>query len=103
MTKFSTPASAESSANRTWYFGYSFTDQPIDSSEVMFNILAPGVVEQQFTTGYTHENANGNSWTVSVMYAPSESVSGINPLDPAQNIEISMDQIDLEFSYRFGQ
>ena len=103
MTVYKFGAAWKSSAVSTWYFGYSFTDQPIDSSEVMFNILAPGVVEQHFTTGYTHENANGNSWTVSAMYAPSESVSGGNPLDPAQTIEISMDQIDLEFSYRFGQ
>lgn len=70
---------------------------------MLFNILAPGVVEQHFTMGYTRETSGGNAWTVSAMYAPSESVRGVNPLDPAQTIEFSMDEIDIEFSYRFGQ
>ena len=37
------------------------------------------------------------------MYAPSEKVSGGNPLDPAQTIELSMDELEFEFSYHFGR
>lgn len=103
MTVYKFGAAWRADAQSTWHFGYSFSDQPIDSSEVLFNILAPGVVEQHFTMGYTRETAGGNAWTLAAMYAPSESVRGINPLDPAQTIEISMDEIDIEFSYRFGQ
>lgn len=103
MTVYKFGAAWKADATSTWHFGYSFGDQPVDSSEVLFNILAPGVVEQHFTLGYTRETPGGNAWTVAAMYAPSESVRGINPLDPAQTIEISMDQIDIEFSDRFGQ
>lgn len=102
MTVYKFGAAWKANSTSTWYFGYSFGDQPIDSSEVLFNILAPGVIEQHFTAGYSHELANGNSWTVAAMYAPSEEVRGPNPLDPAQSIEIAMDQIEFEFSYRFG-
>ena len=103
MTVYKFGAAWRADAQSTWHFGYSFSDQPIDPSEVLFNILAPGVVEQHFTMGYTRETSGGNAWTVSAMYAPSESVRGVNPLDPAQTIEFSMDEIDIEFSYRFGQ
>ena len=103
MTVYKFGGAWQADAQSTWRFGYSTTDQPIDSSEVLFNILAPGVVEQHFTFGYTRETSGGNSWTLSAMYAPSETVRGGNPLDPAQTIEISMDQIDIEFSYSFGR
>jgi long-chain fatty acid transport protein len=103
MTVYKLGAAWQADAQSTWRFGYSFGDQPVDSSEVLFNILAPGVVEQHFTLGYTRESEGGNSWTVAAMYAPSKSVSGINPLDPAQNIELSMDQFEFEFSYTFGR
>lgn len=102
MTVYKFGAAWKANADSTWYFGYSFADQPIDSSEVLFNILAPGVVEQHFTAGYSRKLANGNSWAIAAMYAPTEEVRGPNPLDPAQTIEIAMDQIEFEFSYTFG-
>ena len=33
------------------------------------------------------------------MYAPSNSVKGVNMFDPTQEIEIEMSQFELEFSY----
>ena len=103
VTVYKLGAAWQADAMSTWRFGYDYGKQPIDSSEVLFNILAPGVVEQHFTMGYTRESEGGNSWTIAAMYAPSKSVRGINPLDPAQNIEISMDQFEFEFSYTFGR
>ena len=102
MTVFKLGAEYRASADATWYFGYSHTDQPIPSSEVLFNILAPGVVEDHFTVGYSRAHgSNGNRWTVSAMFAPSVEVRGGNPLDPAQTVELSMDQYEVEFSYHF--
>jgi long-chain fatty acid transport protein len=103
MTVYKVGAAWRADADSTWRFGYSYGDQPVDSSEVMFNILAPGVVDQHFTLGYTRESGNGNSWTIAAMYAPSKSVKGVNPLDPAQQIKIDMNQFDLEFGYTFGK
>ena len=102
MTVFKLGAEYRASADATWYFGYSHTDHPISSSEVLINILAPGVVEDHFTVGYSRAHgANGNRWTVSAMFAPSVEVRGGNPLDPAQTVELSMDQYEVEFSYHF--
>ena len=86
MTVPSSGAAWKADAQSTWRFGYSFGNQPIDSSEVLFNILAPGVIEQHFTVGYSRDTEGGNGWAVAAAYAPSKTVSGINPLDPAQNI-----------------
>ena len=46
--------------NNTWRFGFSYGEQPIPSSEVLFNILAPGVMETHLTAGWTSQRANGN-------------------------------------------
>ncbi len=84
----------------TWRVGYSTGNQPIPSSEVMFNILAPGVMEDHFTAGFTKELGESNAVNFSAMYAPSKSVKGANPLDPGgQTIELKMHQFELEASY----
>jgi long-chain fatty acid transport protein len=83
----------------TWRVGYSTTDQPIPDEEVVFNILAPGVVEEHFTFGFTRELDNKSAINFAAMYAPNVSVKGDNKFDPAQEIEIEMDQYELAFSY----
>jgi len=83
----------------TWRFGYSVTDQPIPTTETMFNILAPGVVEQHFTFGFTRSYSNNNDFNFALMYAPSVTVSGASPFVPTQIIDIEMYQYELAFSY----
>ena len=101
MTVYKLGFAYDTSDSSTWRFGVSTTEQPVGSDDVLFNIVAPGVVENHYTVGYTAKTASGNGWSLSAMYAPSVSVSGPNPMDPAQNIEMSMDQFELEFSYSF--
>lgn len=101
MTIYKLGAAWKSSDRDTWRFGFSTTNQPIRSSEMLFNILAPGVVENHFTAGYTRKMDGGNEWSVAGMYAPSTSIRGPNPFDPAQTIKLSMSQYELEFSYSF--
>ena len=96
--------------DNTWRFGYSYGEQPIQSADVIFNILAPGVMEQHFTVGWTRQTRGGNALTFSVMYAPEVTVSGPNvfdftpaaPTTPPQTIELAMDQFEFEVSYTFG-
>ena len=81
--------------------GYSVTDQPIPNTQVLFNMLAPGVMEQHFTVGITRTMASGSELSISFMYAPSKSVTGANTFDPTQTIELEMSQFELEIGYRF--
>ncbi len=79
--------------------GWSHAKQPIGSSEVMFNILAPGVMENHYTVGFTAIPSKGHELNFAAMYAPSVSVDGPNPLDPAQTIELEMEQWEVELSW----
>ena len=81
--------------------GYSKAKQPIVSDQVLFNILAPDVVEQHFTFGVTRTLGNGHDLSIAIMYAPEESISGPNPFDPSQTIEIKMYQFEFEIGYSF--
>ena len=83
----------------TWRAGFSHGKQPIPDSEVLFNILAPGVIEDHLTFGFTRNLASGDEINMSFMYGFNKKVTGINPLDPSQNISFDMDQWEVEFSY----
>ncbi len=78
----------------TWRAGYSYGEQPIPSSEVLFNIIAPGVIEQHATFGFSKESAGGKSFDVAVTRAFNKDVTGPNPLEVPnlQSITLSMDQ-----------
>ncbi|NJD32593.1 MAG: hypothetical protein FIB04_12000 [Gammaproteobacteria bacterium] len=87
-------------ADWTFRAGYSFADhQPIPKSQMTFNILAPGVVEDHFTAGLTRAMSGGDELSLSFMYAPKKTVKGPNNFDPSQTVELSMHQFELEISY----
>ncbi len=85
----------------TWRFGYSYGEQPIQSADVLFNILAPGVMEQHITFGWTRQRDNGGSFNFSFMYAPENSVTGTSMFDQTQTIEVKMSQLEFEFGITF--
>jgi len=85
----------------TWRAGYSYGEQPIQGADVLFNVLAPGVMEQHFTLGMTKNKPSGGAWNFSLMYAPTNTVEGQNMFDPTQTIELEMTQFEFEVSYRW--
>ncbi|MCH7853346.1 MAG: outer membrane protein transport protein [Proteobacteria bacterium] len=89
-------------SDMVWRAGISHGEQPIKSSEVMFNILAPAVIEDHITFGFTKKMRQGNELSVALMYAPNGDVTGPNPFDPTQSIKIEMYQWEVEVGYRWG-
>jgi long-chain fatty acid transport protein len=83
----------------TWRAGFSHGKQPIPDSEVLFNILAPGVIEDHLTFGFTRTLSSGDEFNMSFMYGFNKKVTGTNPLDPSQTISFDMDQWEIELSY----
>ena len=79
--------------------GVSHGNNPIPDSEVMFNILAPAVMETHVTAGATFPFGKASEFNIAGMYAPSNTVSGANPLDPAQTIDITMEQYEIQVGY----
>jgi len=91
--------------NGGWMFraGYSYGSQPIPESEVLFNILAPGVVEQHLSFGVTKDVAGGKLLTVYVARAFSNDVTGPNPLEAPdqQTITLTMDEWEFGAGFTF--
>lgn len=84
--------------------GYAFADhQPIPKDQMTFNILAPGVIEQHFAAGFTHNAGNGDKVDFAINYAPTKKVKGPNNFDPTQTVELSMYQLEFEISYSWGR
>ncbi|NNM13207.1 MAG: hypothetical protein HKO58_02685 [Gammaproteobacteria bacterium] len=99
MTVFKLGAQWGGSNGWTWRAGYSHGEQPISENEVTFNILAPAVIEDHITFGFTKETASNRELNFAFMYALNNSVKGNNNFDPTQTIELEMDQFELELSY----
>jgi len=94
----------------TWRVGLSNGDQPITGagngtpgnptdSQVLFNILAPGVMETHLTFGFTMPMGSDAEFNFSAMYAPSSDVTGATQFDPAQTVKLEMDQMEVQATY----
>jgi long-chain fatty acid transport protein len=87
----------------TWRVGYSYGQQPINASQdALFNILAPGVIEQHITFGFSRKYGKTGEFNFASMYAPQKCISG--PADPVtapggQQIELCMHQYELSLAY----
>lgn len=82
--------------------GYSYGKQPVPKDGVLFNVLAPAVIEHHFTAGLTKRLDPSKEISLAVMYAPR------NDLDcgcrvpfsgGAESINIAMDQWEFEVSF----
>lgn len=83
----------------TGRIGVSHGTQPIPSSQVTLNILAPGVIENHVALGLSRSNGDHGEWNFALTYAPSKTVTGTNTFDPTQTIQLKMHQLDVEFGY----
>ncbi|MEE9319618.1 MAG: outer membrane protein transport protein [Granulosicoccus sp.] len=83
----------------TWRVGYSHTDQPIPDSEVVFNILAPAVISDHVTFGFTKPMGSNSEWNFNLMHALNGSVSGTNSFDQGQQVEIEMNQLQVGLGF----
>lgn len=83
----------------TYRVGFSHGNQPIPESEVVFNILAPAVIDDHLTFGMTMPMGSDSELNLAAMYALNNSISGPNPLDPAQTIELEMDQFEIQVGW----
>jgi long-chain fatty acid transport protein len=93
--------------NNNWTFraGYNHTDNPIQARDVTFNILAPGVVKDHATLGFTYTLASGNELTMSYMHAFKNDVTGTSILPafmmqpPSGTEKIDMYQNSIGIAY----
>ncbi|MBC8414462.1 outer membrane protein transport protein [bacterium] len=107
MTIFKFGVQYVSSPDYTWRAGYSYGEQPIGSTEVLFNILAPAVIEQHITAGVTRKISDTQDLHISVMHALENDVSGTNSFASAfgvtetVNLEMNQWEVTAGYSWKF--
>jgi long-chain fatty acid transport protein len=104
MTIFKLGASYAWSDKLTLRAGFSTTNQPIQKSQTLFNMLAPGVVENHLTLGATWAVSPTSELTLAYMHAYSKKVNGSASIPlgggfPGGNANLKMYQDSLGIAY----
>lgn len=104
MTVVKLGVAYEVNQNLTLRAGYSHGDQPIPSSQTLFNMLAPGVVEDHVTLGGTWKVAPQQELSMAYMHAFKKTVSGSNSIPlgggfPGGNANINLKEDSLGIAW----
>jgi long-chain fatty acid transport protein len=102
VTVFKLGASYAYSDSLTLRAGYNHSTQPVPKKEALFNILAPGVVQDHLSLGATWVLANKGELSVGYTHAFEESVNGTNAIPPqfgGGNVKLKMYQDSLGIAY----
>ncbi len=83
--------------------GYSYGEQPVPETEVMFNILAPGVIEHHVTFGFSRKFCGTKELSFAVMHCLTSNVTGANPMEmpDQQTIDLEMNQWEFALGFSF--
>lgn len=78
MTVYKLGASYQVNSGLVLRAGYNRGDQPISQGQTLFNVIAPAVVQDHLTLGFTMNMKSGGEWSGYFMHALKETVNG-NP------------------------
>jgi len=95
---------AEYMYDNSWTFraGFALNDQPIPSSEVLFNILAPAVIEKHATVGFTYQPDSSSEWNFAYMRGFEETVStSQSAFGVPASITMHQNSVDISYSKKF--
>ena len=88
--------------------GYSHNTNPISAADAMLNILAPGVITDHVSAGASYAYGKNASFDFATVYAPEQSVTGLEYLPgfgantgSSIKIHLSEFQATLGWTYRF--
>ncbi len=102
MTVFKFGTEFNASETLTLRAGYAYGDEPVQESEVLFNILASVVNNQHITLGATKKvGSKGKDINLALVYAPANNVKGANVLDSAQQIDLELSVFEIELGITF--
>jgi long-chain fatty acid transport protein len=88
--------------------GYNHSQNPVNSANVTFNMLAPGVITNHYTLGGTYSVNTNLELTFAYVYAPSNSVTGasmFNQLQPGMTAtetdKMSQQSLGIQVGWKF--
>lgn len=89
-------------SNWTFRAGFAMNDQPIPGSEVLFNILAPAVIEKHATVGFTYRPDSSSEWNFAYLRGLEETVSTMqSALGVPASIKMHQNSVDISYSKKF--
>lgn len=99
-------ASYAYSDNLTLRAGYNHSSQPIRKSETLFNMIAPGVVQDHITLGATYVLPNQGELSLAYMHAFEEKIKGNNSIPAGfgggeANLKMYEDSLGVAYGWRF--
>lgn len=99
MTIFKFGAQWRQNESWAWRAGISYGQQPIPNSEVLLNILTPGVQEIHLTSGFSRSFGKDDEISFAFTYSPPNTIEGQNPLNPGQTIKLESEQLSFQFAW----
>ena len=86
--------------------GYSHATQPIPKSEAFLNVLAPGVVQDHLTAGFTWQASANSEWSAHYTHAFEKTVKGTSAIPDGYgggdaNIRLKEDIIGVSYGWKF--
>ena len=95
--------------DKTWSFraGYNYSKAPIQNDQVLFNFLAPAVVEHHLTLGLSYRPNKNMEWSANYMHAFSNTIKGPTALGPNSGLPVNGDNASIDmhinsFGISFG-
>jgi len=97
------------SKNLTLRAGVNRGDNPISPADVTFNILAPGLIKNHLSLGFTYVTASGGELTMAYTHAFSNDVTGAHllagvpggpPAGTTNTIKMHQDAIGIAYSWK---
>jgi len=87
--------------NNQWTLraGFAANDQPIAADQLLFNILAPAVIQRHATVGFTYSPDSSTEWNFAYMRAFREKVEATSSFVTGMPGSIEMYQNSVDFSY----
>ena len=76
--------------NPTWSFraGYNYSKAPMDDDQILFNFLAPAVVEHHLTLGMSYRPSRNVEWSANYSHAFENTVKGPTVLGPVGGLPV---------------
>ena len=86
--------------------GWNHTDNPVTSKDVFFNTIAPGVVQEHATLGFTYALTPNMDLSGDYVHAFKNSVTGALAPPPAgpggsETLSMTQDSVGLSIGYKF--
>jgi len=105
MTVYKLGISHQLNDKTTLRAGYNYSQQPIAKDQLDFNLLAPAVVEHHLTMGFTYKLDGKSEISGHYMHAFNNDVKGTPTAMTGtyyiQKLEMSQDELGVQYSWRF--